>query len=137
MLVVPWIFNEIELWIKTHNANELGAEIKQEAELIENNVVVEALKSLVTAINISTGITHPSDRERAIWTFTIIRDAGEYYKPENVKAWLIRYGGLKATDAEKIRELAEKVLERRRLRKGRRPWRRNILKYWRERAKEE
>jgi len=135
MLVVPWNMKEVEPWIRTWNALELESPqvIKQE-ELIKNRVVVQALKSLTAAVNVSTGISHPRDREAAIQTFTILRDAGELFNPEDIKAWLIRNGGWKATYAQEVAELAQKVLERKRLRKCRSHWRKDILKIWREEA---
>lgn len=135
MLVVPWLMKAIEPWIKTWSATELGTqESREEPELIKNKVVVEALKSLTALVNVSTGITHPSDREAAIQLFTILRDAGEFFNPENVKAWLIRYGGWKAQQAQEVAELAQKILDRRRLRKGRRILKENILEILREKA---
>jgi len=135
MLVVPWNFQEIELWIKTHNATELGQPKKEEPELIRNKVVVRALESLVNHINISTGIIHPSDKEAAIWTFTILRDGGEYFNPDEIKAWLIRYGNMRASYAQDVADIAKAVLEGRKLKKGIRHWRDDILEIWREEAK--
>lgn len=136
MLVVPWTMKEVEPWIRTWNATEPG--VQQGAkppQLIQNKVVVEALKSLTVSVNVSTGITHPLDKETAIQTFMILRDAREVFNPDDVKAWLIRDGGWKATDAQEVSELAQKVLERRRLRKGSPHWRKDILKIWREEAR--
>ena len=135
MLVVPWRIEAVEPWIRTWGAIELGTqESVEEPELVKNKVVVEALKSLTAVVNVSTGITHPSDREAAVQLFTILRDAGELFNPEDVKAWLIRYGGWKAPQAQEVAELAQKILDGRRLRKGRRAWRENILEIWREEA---
>lgn len=134
MLVVPWIMREVEPWVRTRNAQELGAEKAEPLELIPNKIVVEALKSLTATVNVSTGIAHPRDKEAAIQTFTILKDAGEYFNPENVKAWLIRNGKWKATDAQEVAELAQKVLEGRRLKKGSPHWRKDIIEIWREDA---
>jgi uncharacterized ubiquitin-like protein YukD len=136
MLVVPWIMKKVEPWIRTWNAMELEAQGSMEApeELVSNKVVVQALKSLTATVNVSTGITHPLDKEAAIQTFTILRNAGELFNPVDVKAWLIRYGNWDATDAQEVADIAQKVLERRRLRKGRSHWRKDILKIWREEA---
>jgi len=135
MLVVPWIMKEVEPWVRTRNAQELEAEKAEPAELIPNKIVVEALKSLTATVNVSTGVAHPRDREATIQTFMILRDAGEYFNPEDVKAWLIRNGKWKAPDAQEVAVLAQKVLEGRRLKKGSSRWRKDILEIWREEAK--
>jgi hypothetical protein len=135
MLVVPWNMKEVEPWIRTWNALELESpQVTKQEELIKNRVVVQALKSLTATVNVSTGITHPWDKEAAIQTFTILRDAGEFFNPADVKAWLIRYGKWKATDAQEVADIAQKVLERKRLRKGPSHWRKDILEIWREKA---
>jgi hypothetical protein len=134
ILVVPWIMKEVELWIKTWNATELGKPKQKKKPLISNKVVEQALRSLTLSVNVSTGITHPLDRSRAIQTFEILRDAGEMFSPDEVKAWLIAEGGWKATHAQEVAEIAQKVLEGKRLRKGAPAWRKDILKIWREEA---
>ena len=134
MLVVPWNMKEVELWIRTWNATELGKQKQQKKPLVSNKVVEQALRSLTSLVNVSTGIVHPRDRSRAIQTFEILRDAGEVFTPDEVKAWLIAEGGWKATHAQEVAEVAQKVLDRRRLRKGRPAWRKDILKIWREEA---
>ena len=135
MLVVPWIMKEVEPWIRTWNATELGAKKKKVVPtLVKNKVVEQALKSLTACVNVSTGITHPRDKDRAVQTFIILRDGGEMFTPDEIKAWLIAKGGWKATDAQEVAEVAQKVLDRRRLRRGRPTWRKGILKIWRKEA---
>lgn len=135
MLVVPWIMKEVELWIRTWNAVELGTQQKKKVpSLVRNKVVEQALKDLTACVNVSTGIIHPLDRSRAIQTFKILRDGGETFTPHEVKAWLIAEGGWKATHAQEVAEVAQKVLEGKRLRTGSPAWRKDILKIWREKA---
>jgi len=137
ILILPWIMKNIEPWIRTRNAVDLETQQRvEEPRLIDNKVVVQALKSLTATVNVSTGITHPLDKEAAVQTFTILRDAGESFNPADVKAWLIRFGKWNATDAQEVAAVAQKVLDRRRLRKGRPHWRKDILKIWREEAEQ-
>jgi len=138
MLVVPWSFEEVEPWIRTWNAIELdNPPHTRKAPLISNPVVRQALKSLTACINVSTGIAHPLDRDRAIQTFEILRDGEEVFNPADVKAYLIAECGWKATDAQEVAELVQKVLDRKKLRKMERPaWKKNILEIWRKKAAE-
>jgi hypothetical protein len=134
MLVVPWSFKEVELWIKAHNATELGATPIAASSLIENRVVEEALNDLTMRVNLSTGIAHPRDREATIQTFEILRNGRETYNPEDVKAWLIATGRWKATDVEEVAKVARAVLEHKKLRRGPPAWREDILEIWRKAA---
>jgi hypothetical protein len=137
MLVVPWTKQEVEPWIRTVNATELGAPVNAPQELIKNKVVVQALKSFSNYVNKSTGIIHPSDKGAAIETFSILRDAGENFNSEDVKAWLIREEGWNASYAQDVADLAQKVLEHKKLQKGRPHWRSDILEIWRQDAQKE
>jgi len=137
VLVVPWNMKEIELWIRTWNATELGKQEKQAEPLIRNKVVEQALRYLTTRVNVSTGITHPLDSSLAIQIFETLRDAGEEFAPDEVKAWLIAEGGWKASDAQKVADLAKQVLNRKRLRKGPYNLEKDILRKWRESASAE
>lgn len=139
MLVVPWTREEVDPWIRTMNAKDLDAPNNAAPEeLVKNKIVVQALKSLSVCVNKSTGIIHPSDRETAIETFTILRDAGITFNPEDVKAFLIREEDWKANYAQDVADLAQKVLERRKLQRGRMShYRPEILEIWRKEALED
>ena len=135
ILVVPRIFEEIEPWIATWNATELGFPPRErERPLIRNKVVEAALKSLTARVNLSTGIIHPSDRESAIQTFEILRNGDEIFSPEEVKTWLVAQGGWKATRAQEAVDVARAVLEGKKLRRGAPTWKENILEIWRKDA---
>lgn len=130
LCVVPWMKPEVEPWMITHNAQSVNGEKSQPIKTIENGVVVEALKTLTALANVSTGISHPSDRETVVQIFIKLRDAGECYNPEEVKNWLIR-NGWKATDAQEVADISQKILERKPLRRGKNKFRRGIVNRWR------
>ena len=133
ILVCPWIFNEIENWITTWNATELGKPSTNNIS-IENLVVVQALKSLTNCVNVSTGISHPSDRSAAIWTFRILKQNNENFYPAKVKSWLISQGHWNAVDAEEVAKIASGVLEGKSFRAGTCIWRNGIINIWRKEA---
>jgi len=131
MLVVPWLFKEVKPWIRAWNASELGQPpTTPESALTQSKIVEQALKGLTATVNLSTGISHPSDRDAAIQMFEILKAAGEPFSPDEVKAWLVGKGGWKTTDAQEVAEVAQKVLEGRRLKTGTRVWAHNILEIW-------
>jgi hypothetical protein len=131
MLVVPWLFKEVEPWIRAWNASELGQPpTTPKSALLQSKIVEQALKGLTSTVNLSTGISHPSDRDAAIQMFEILKAAGEPFSPDEIKAWLVGKGGWKATDAQEVADIAQKVIEGRRLKTDTRVWAHNILEIW-------
>lgn len=134
VLVVPWIMKDIEEWIQSCNAQELGKEDSQPSDPSFSDPVVEqALKSLTRRVNLRTGFGHPSDRESAIWLFRRLKQANIRYKPIEIKGWLVRHGW-SITHANDVKKVAEKIQNGKRLRTySRGDWRRkNIVQIWRE-----
>jgi hypothetical protein len=132
ILAVPWLMQNIQLWIDTWAAQELRSrEPTVPVVTVTNPVVIAALRSLTKAVNLSTGIHHPSDRQAAIDLFERLNDAGESYNPDEVRAWLIREGGWAPTDADDVRSIAASILAGRRIRGGGRFWADNIVEQWR------
>lgn len=137
MLVVPWLFKEVEPWIRAWNASELGQPLTMPVStLLQSNIVEQALNGLTSIVNLSTGISHPSDRDATVQMFQILKAAGEPFSPDEIKAWLVGKGGWKATDAQEVAEVAQKVLEGRRLKAGTRVWAHNILEIWQKEAQQ-
>lgn len=136
VLVVPWIMEDIQEWIETWNAQELGMEHKQVDEPAFSDPVVEAaLKSLTIRVNLSTGLGHPSDRDTAIWLFRNLKRENIRYNPIEIKGWLVRHGW-SARHANKVKEVAEKIQNGKRLRTYHEDdmWIENIVEIWREEA---
>lgn len=131
ILVLPWIRAEIENWIVTWNATELGRPSSQEIEIIEDPIVVQALKNLTEYVNLSTRIAHPKDRSATIWTFKILKQNHVRFSPSTIKSWLISEGNWRATAAEEAAELARGVLDGRSFRAEDCPWRNDIIDFWR------
>ena len=116
VLMVPWTLEEVQFWIDTWNARELGTDDSATAPRRINTAVEIALERLDSIVNKSTGILHPSDRKTAIETFTKLRNNGTPFNPEEVRAWLIRESGWEPRHADDVSRVAKAVLEGRRLR---------------------
>lgn len=83
VLVIPWTLQEIQYWISTWDAHELGTQpTGRTKKLVSNPVVEEALISLTAAVNKATGLSHPLDKASAIDLFRRLRAAGEHFDPE-------------------------------------------------------
>ncbi len=112
MLVVGSFKKDIKPWITAWNATELGTrERPRQTPLLRSRVVEESLKSLTLGYNSMSGLVHQSDKETVIQYLKILRDEGEPYAPEEIKAWLIAEGHWKATHAQEVAEIAERVLD--------------------------
>jgi len=135
LLVVPWTMQEIDYWIRTWNAKELGAKNSRTGyKLAVSEAVEEALKDLVGRVNRSTGMENPADRDTAAQSFVILKEGGETYSPDEIKAWLVSKAGWRATHAREVAEVAAEVLLGKRLGSGTPAWPRDVLETWRARS---
>ncbi len=136
VLVIPWTLEEIQYWIDTWGAYELGTQpTKSKRRLVSNPVVEEALRSLTVGVNVSTGIGHPLDKASTIDLFRRLKAASEHFDPEEVRAWLVAEGNWKPKYADDVAEVARGVIEGKRFRGTRSRWRKDIVKVWRKEAK--
>lgn len=136
VLVIPWTLDEIQYWINTWSAYELGTQPpKSKRKFISNPVVEEALVSLTATVNVSTGLIHPLDKASAIDLFRRLKAAGEYFDPEEVRAWLVAEGSWKPKYADDVAKVARGVIEGKRFRGTRSRWKEDIVEIWREEAK--
>ncbi|HJW19330.1 MAG TPA: hypothetical protein VJ571_02085 [Candidatus Nitrosotalea sp.] len=63
--------------------------MSEEKRIIQNKVVLVAMKSFVGYANRSTGISKYSDEQCAIEVFKILKDNHENYSPKEIETWLV------------------------------------------------
>jgi hypothetical protein len=68
-----------------------------------------ALEHLTAAVNLSSGLGHPSDKARAIDTFRALRKAGHSWNPDVVRAWALAHNWRNA-GADDLRKYADGIL---------------------------
>ena len=135
ILIVPWSMQEIDHWIATWNAKELGGRRKsKKADHVSNRVVEEALRDISDRINVPSGMEHQTDRDLIIQALLILKEGGEEFAPSSLKSWLVANGGWKATHAQEVAEAAAEVLEGKRVKQGKSAWPDDILQEWRARC---
>jgi hypothetical protein len=71
-------------------------------------LVEKALHLLTDEINLSTGLSHASDRNKAKELLTRLHDAGESLNVTSIVVWAREHGWLDA-DARDLGELAAKI----------------------------
>lgn len=135
LCVVPWNRADIAQWKANWNPVDLRTgEPDGTGATVGNQVVVAALESLTAAVNLSTGLSHPSDKEAAVQVFRLLRDAGEPLDPSEVQAWAVTHGW-RPKHARELAELAKAILDRRPIRAGRMRWKDDIVEQWREKSR--
>lgn len=135
LCVIPWLYEWVEPWATGRRALDLLApDDVPEAPAISDPVVREAVKSLTISVNLSTGLSHPSDKAAAVDTFRALKRAGIGWDPAEIEPWAIA-NGWTAEDARSLRSVAQGVLDGRRYQVDRRHWRRDIVDVWRSAAK--
>ena len=136
VLVIPWNIQEVQDWIDTWAATELGAAPQVATRKPFSNPIVEAaLEALTKRVNLSTGILHPLDHAAAVDLFRILHDNGIPYDPKEIRAWLVSQGGWQPSDADDVKRVAEAILAGKTLRGQRRAWSDDILEIFEQRAK--
>ena len=75
LIVLPWNMEDVQPFIDAHAPVDILTNKAPAASKVTNPVVEQALTSFIRAINKSTGISHPSDKSRAIETFRILQQA--------------------------------------------------------------
>lgn len=134
VLVIPWSLQEIQYWIETWQALELGASGNSPIEQsFSNPVVEEALKSLTSRVNLRAGIAHPMDKAAAVDLFKKLKAAKIAYDPTEIRGWLVRHGW-ESDDADEVKDIAEKISQGRAVRSANGGWADDIVNLWRERA---
>jgi hypothetical protein len=107
-IAVPWIPGGADGWAARWNAIVHGQERQPEEALIDDPVVVRALETLTEIINLSTGLGHPRDKQKADEILRILRSKGHRDPSANIKSWAIRHNW-KPTAASDLEALARKV----------------------------
>ncbi|KPD24027.1 DUF1889 family protein [Idiomarina zobellii] len=93
-------------------------------------VVEEALKSLTTRVNLSTGLAHPLDSDSAKEMFKILSEHGESLNGNEITTWAAQ-NGWSNRHASELGDLGEKIGSGGRVQiknKGR--WREDIYEQW-------
>lgn len=104
ILYLPWNNEEAQEWKATWQPETIGREGEEAQPSSLSEPVEEALKRLTGMINLSTGLSHPLDKQHAQRTFEKLRSEGHSFDPAEVRRWAQRHnwssGG--AADLEKV-----------------------------------
>lgn len=132
---ILWNGKDIDSWVAAFGPTEIRTGGTPAPTAVSNPVVAQALRSLTSSVNLSTGLGHPSDHDAAVWTFRALKDAGETFSPEEVRAWAAAHNW-RLKDAAELADIAQKVIDGKRIKTRSRSWKSDIVDYWRETAAE-
>jgi hypothetical protein len=91
LCVVPWVEQDVAIWLSARQPTDLLGKAQQRPAPRLDPVIEVALEHLTNRVNLSTGITHPSDRDAAVLTFQALRK-GRYSATEaELEAWALAH----------------------------------------------
>lgn len=112
IIYISWSINEAENWENIWKGK--GLEIKygipnSQPILLSQNVEA-ALRRLTNIINLSTGLSHPSDKQQAVDEFQQLKQQGITENPEYIANWALT-NGWNAEHINDLKKLAIKYLQ--------------------------
>lgn len=130
VIVVPWIIANVEQWRRTWNPKVFRVGKSPDGQpsiqaiattslpsAPANEVVREGLIMLAAMVNVSTGLSHPLDKPKAVSLFKLLHKAGETFSAEEVRSWALQNGWV-PRHATQLAEVAQAVLAGKRIQGG-------------------
>lgn len=108
-IFVPWLDTDGVAWQRTWNAEVPGQPTVETAPALDPTVEA-GLRNLTSHINLSTGLSHPSDMRDAKKLFSDLRASRVAYDPADIRVWAVR-NGWRPDDADELMQLATRYLK--------------------------
>jgi hypothetical protein len=105
IVLLPWTEDEGKSWLSTWNATILGNSSWQVQQTTLPTDVEADLLRLTQGINLSTGLSHPSDKESAKRILAAIKERGHRLNPDDIRKWALR-NNWQPRNAEDLAKLA-------------------------------
>lgn len=90
--VLTWNLADIEVWAPTVGAIDLLGLTNASAPTITDLLVLGAMRSITDSINLSSGISHPSDWNHAVTALRELRSRGCALNGTEVETWAVANG---------------------------------------------
>lgn len=136
LCLLPWLLDEILPWVRAVGARDLlGVGPAPEVPRL-HPVAEQAMKSLTSRVNLSTGLGHPSDRSAAIEALRILEQGRIPIDGDELQAWAVGHGW-QSEAATELGNYARGVIARKAYRTERRSWGAGALEHWKEQAQTE
>jgi hypothetical protein len=111
IVLLPWTEEEGKAWMSTWSPSVIGVSFWQVHQPVLDPAVQEELLRLTRNINLSTGITHPSDKKFAQHALSKLKAMGHHPDPEAIRKWALRQNW-EPKDAEDLKKLASRYFKK-------------------------
>ena len=108
-IYVPWLDADGMTWQRTWNAEVLGQPKVETAPALDPRVEA-GLHLLTSHVNLSTGLSHPSDKRDAKKLFTDLKSSQVTYDPAEIRVWAVR-NGWRPDDADELMQLSARYVK--------------------------
>ena len=135
IVAIPWLKEKTMPWVNRWNSKEITGKKNEDVEADVSDVVKVAFSELSSCINMTTGISHPSDNSRAK---TYVRALFKYepeLNPEKVVSYLVTELGWSTAHANDIGKLITTLNNGRYYVGGEKTGLQNYYKRWKEKTK--
>lgn len=131
--VLTWSLKDVDPWASAVSADDLLKLGVPKPVEFDDDVVRGAMRSLTNAVNLSSGLGHPLDWDKAVLTFRLLKRRGHFWDPSQVERWAIA-NGWDAHHAADLREVADAYSSgRSKMLKARsQPFAAHVLGHWRQ-----
>lgn len=136
IIAIPWVMELTMPWVVRWNAVEITGKQADVPTSGLSEVAKVALQELTGLINMSTGISHPSDNDRAK---TYVRALHKYeasLNEDNVVSYLVTELHWTSANAKEVGLLVKKLNEKKRFQGGEKTGLRTHYKRWQEKLKD-
>lgn len=136
IIAIPWLPERLQKWIQTWNPTELRGKMSAVAAFPEPSCIVKkAMEELTDSINMSTGITHPSDERLAKTTILALHKYEPELKADIVGAYLVKELRWNTNYAQEIEKLINTLNSGKYFQGGDRTGLQHYYKGWKEKCK--
>lgn len=108
--VLTWLIDDVRPWAVGVGAVDLLGVAATHTPVIEDDVALGALRVLTNSVNLSTGLSHPSDWDHAVHMFRELRRRGHALDGAEIETWAIA-NGWSARHANEVGQLAREIAD--------------------------
>ncbi|MGA1825513.1 MAG: hypothetical protein ACMUIP_12715 [bacterium] len=110
IMLLPWTEDEGKAWLSTWNVTTLGNSTWQVQQTSLPADIEADLLRLTQGINLSTGLSHPSDKESAKHILNGLKKKGHRLDADDIRKWALR-NNWKPRHAEDLAKLAHRYFK--------------------------
>lgn len=136
IIAIPWFEDGLKKWVNTWNPTEIRRNQKPLVEFtLPSCIVIKALEDLTGSINMSTGIQHTSDENKAKTYILALHKYESSIDSDIVGSYLVRELGWMTEHAKEIEKLIDTLNNGKHFQGGYRTGLKDYYEKWKEKCK--